>query len=71
MPATDMYRMMHRYGCRVFILCMLHMSLFIMCILHVRHGAGGHGDRRGPAYWTSASRAQSHIVSIDRQKPER
>lgn len=29
MPATDMYRMMHRYGCRVFILCMLHMSCLL------------------------------------------
>ena len=35
MPTTDMYRMMHRYGCRVFIVCILHMSLFIMCILHM------------------------------------
>lgn len=64
-----MYHMMHGYGCQVFIVCILHVIVYYVHIKHVRHGAGGHGDRRGPASWASTSRAQSRIVSIDKQKP--
>ena len=66
-----MYPMMHFYGCQVFIVCILHIFVYYVHIKHVRHSAGGHGDRQVPVSWTSTSRESTELYSKYRQTKTR